>query len=98
MGIQGQRLHICYPNDPAIPADEGNAQGDERIFHPKTVMVFCFKDEEHSLVFTQGSSTHQSKAPLLWCSGDLYRDFLMMDIERNFQDILGICDGNPEEK
>ena len=99
MGIQRERFHVCNPNDPAILLDEGDAQGDEGIFHPKPVIVLCLKDKEHPIVFPQIFSTHQPMVPLLRGLDDLHPDFFLTDVKRNFQDSLRTCNGDdPEQK
>jgi len=31
-----------------------------------------------------------------WSLGNLHPDFFVMDVKRNSQDTLGMCDGNPQ--
>ncbi len=65
MGVGGLGLHVGQVDDGAVVGHKGCGEGDEGIFHPKTLGGGLLKHKQHAFVRGHVGAKHQANAALL---------------------------------
>jgi len=89
MRFQATGFHVGDPKDFALTIDEGDAEGNERMFHPKTVKSLGFEYEQHAFIFTEVCPVHQSPGAFRSGLRHLHPGPLILDVDGNFWKPLG---------
>ncbi len=76
MRIGGLRLHVDEVDDGAIVRHKSGGQRQQRVFHPKALLRWLFKYEQHPLLLRHVFPEHQSDLALLRRERDLGRDLV----------------------
>ena len=65
MGVGGLGLHVGQVDDGAVVCHKGCGEGDEGVFHPKTLGGGLLKHKQHAFVRGHVGAKHQANAALL---------------------------------
>lgn len=71
MGVGGLGLHVGQVDDGAVVGHKGCGEGDEGVFHPKTLGGGLLKHKQHAFVRGHVGAKHQACAALLGGLGHL---------------------------
>ena len=76
MGVGGLGLHVGQVDDGAVVGHKGCGEGDEGVFHPKTLGGGLLKHKQHAFVRGHVGAKHQASAALLRSLGHLGIDLI----------------------
>ena len=76
MGVGGLGLHVGQVDDGAVVGHKGCGEGDEGVFHPKTLGGRLLKHKQHAFVRGHVGAKHQASAALLRGLGHLGVDLI----------------------
>ncbi len=65
MGVGGLGFHVGQVDDGAVVGHKGCGEGDEGVFHPKTLGGGLLKHKQHAFVRGHVGAKHQAYAALL---------------------------------
>lgn len=96
MGVGGLGLHVGQVDDGAVVGHKGCGEGDEGVFHPKTLGGGLLKHKQHAFVRGHVGAKHQASAALLGGLSHLGIDLkharLQFDARQvGLWGVLGLC-------
>jgi hypothetical protein len=89
-------LHVGQVDDGAVVGNESGGQGQEGVFHPKTLLGGLLKRKQHAFALGHVGAVHQTGGALIGGGGNLHLHLVHAGLQLNAGQLklwLTLCPG-----